>query len=57
MKWRLISYKMVPSVVLASLIAGYLYLRSPVCILLVSFTLSHFNKPSPTLQQVLQLLG
>jgi len=28
-----------------------------VCILLGSFTLSHFNKSSPTLLQVLQSLG
>jgi len=28
-----------------------------VCILLVSYPLSHFNKPSPSLLQVLQLLG
>jgi len=37
---------------LASLIADFLYLSFSICILLVSFTLGHFNKSSPTLLQV-----
>jgi len=40
--------------VVAALIPGFLYLSVSVCILLVSFTLSRFNKSSPTLLQVLQ---
>jgi len=57
MKWRLISQKMVPSVVLASLIAGYLgYPRF--CESILRFTcLLHpqsFQKPNSTLLQVLQ---
>ena len=59
MKWRPISWKMVPNVVLTSLIASYLCLVGlfSVCIFLVSFTLSRFKKSSPTLLQVLQPLS
>jgi len=53
----LLNYKMVPGVVLASFIAGYLYLTFFILQLIVSFTLSHFNKCSSTLLEVLQLLG
>jgi len=48
---------MVPNVVLTCLVAGYLYLSFLVCILLVSFTLSHFKRFSPTLLQGLQPLS
>jgi len=48
---------MVPNVVLTSLIAGYLYLSFLSFQLLVSFTLSHFRKSSPTLLQVLHPVG
>jgi len=49
---------MVPIVVLASLTAGHLYERfvKAVFILLVSFTLSHFHKSSPTLLQEIYFL-
>jgi len=60
-KWCPTWYKMVPDklengaqCVVAALIPGFLYLSVSVCILLVSFTLSRFNKSSPTLLQVLQ---
>jgi len=45
-----------PSVVSTSLIADYLYLSFFSLNWLVAFTLSHFNKFSPTLLQVLQPL-
>jgi len=60
MKWRPIGKKMVTNVVSESLIRPYLYLIFFVkagCILLVSFTLSHFHKSSPTLLQVLEPHG
>jgi len=50
----------VPNIVLANLIVGYWYLSfivRAVSILLVSFTLSHFNKSRSALLQVLQPLG
>ena len=59
-KWRPIILKIVPDVVLTSLIAGYLYLSSlrlHFTSILVSFTLSHFKKSNPTLVQVLQPLS
>jgi len=57
MKWRPIRWKMVPNIVLASLVAVFLYLSFSVGISLVFFTLRHFNKSSPTFLQVLKPLG
>jgi len=57
MKWRQISLKMVSSVVLTTLIAGYLYLRFLSLHISCPFNSQSFQKCSPTLLQVLQPLS